>query len=149
MGEFHEAVSRIRNLKAEYNLAANRKVGLIVKPSCDWVEEEGATLALLCGAREVEFSGDYEPPKGTPVAITGIGEVYLPLEGLVDLDAERKRIGAEIAKVRKELARSEGMLGNPKFVANAKPEVVKKERDRMEEWRDKLIQLEELLEALV
>ena len=41
------------------------------------------------------------------------------------------------------------MLGNPKFVANAKPEVVKKERDRMEEWRDKLIQLEELLEALV
>ena len=103
----------------------------------------------MCGAREVEFFGDYEPPKGTPVAITGIGEVYLPLEGLVDLDAERKRIGAEIAKVRKELARSEGMLGNPKFVANAKPEVVKKERDRMEEWRDKLIQLEELLEALV
>ena len=149
VGEFHEAVSRIRNLKAEYNLAANRQVGLIVKPSCDWVEEEGATLALLCGAREVEFSGDYEPPKGTPVAITGIGEVYLPLKGLVDLDAERRRIGVEIAKVRKELARSEGMLGNPKFVANAKPEVVKKERDRMEEWRDKLIQLEELLEALV
>ena len=105
-------------------------------------------MALLCGARGVEFSGQYEAPKGTPVAVTAIGEVYLPLEGLIDLDAERKRIGAELAKVQKELARSEGMLGNPKFVENANPEVVKKEQDRLGEWKDKRVQLEELLAAL-
>ena len=148
VGEVYESVSRIRNLKAEYNLAANRNVGLIVKAGSGWAEGEGATLALLCGAREVEFSENYEAPKGTPVVVTAIGEVYLPLEGLIDLDAERKRIGAEIAKVKKELMRSEGMLGNPKFVENAKPEIVKKEQGRLEEWREKMTQLEELLEAL-
>ena len=148
VGEVYESVSRIRNLKAEYNLAANRNVGLIVKAGSGWAEGEGATLALLCGAREVEFSESYEAPKGTPVVVTAIGEVYLPLEGLIDLDAERKRIGAEIAKVKKELTRSEGMLGNPKFVENAKPEIVKKEQGRLEEWREKMTQLEELLEAL-
>ena len=82
------------------------------------------------------------------MAVTAIGEVYLPLEGLVDLEAGKKRIEAEIAKVKKELVRSEGMLGNPKFVENAKPEVVQQERARLEEWREKMSQLEELLGAL-
>tara|TARA_B100000900_G_scaffold408128_1_gene421912 strand:- start:186 stop:1775 length:1590 start_codon:yes stop_codon:yes gene_type:complete len=148
VGEVYESVSRIRNLKAEYNLAANRNVALIIKTGAGWAEGEAATLALLCGARNVEFSENYEAPRGTPVVVTAIGEVYLPLDGLIDLDAERKRIGAEIAKVQKELSRSEGMLGNPKFVENAKPEIVKKEQGRLEEWREKMAQLEELLEAL-
>ena len=147
-GEVYESVSRIRNLKAEYNLAANRNVCLIVKGANDWIESEGPTLGLLCGARDVEFSSGYEPPKGTPVAVTAIGEVYLPLEGLIDLGAEKARIESEMAKVGKELARSEGMLGNSKFVENAKPEVVEKERERLEEWREKMGQLEELLRAL-
>ena len=144
----YDSVSRVRNLKAEYNLAANRKVRLIVKPTGDWVEGEGATIALLCGAKEVEFPTAYEAPRGTPVVVTAIGEVYLPLEGLVDLEAEKKRIEAEITKVKKELVRSEGMLGNPKFVENAKPEVVQQERARLEEWREKMSQLEEFLGAL-
>ena len=82
------------------------------------------------------------------MAVTDIGEVYLPLEGLVDLGAEKKRIESEIAKVKKELARSEGMLGNPKFVENAKPEVVQQERERLKEWQEKMGQLKEHLEAL-
>ena len=144
----YESVSRVRNLKAEYNLAANRNVRLVVKPASDWVEEEGATVALLCGAKEIEFSMDYEAPKGTPVSVTAIGEVYLPLQGLVDLEAERKRIEGEKDKVLKEIARSGGMLNNPKFVENAKAEVVQKERERLSEWEEKLAQLEELLSAL-
>ena len=144
----YDSVSRVRNLKAEYNLAANRNVRLITAPAGDWVEAEGATIALLCGAKEVEFTQNYEAPKGTPVTVTAIGEIYLPLEGLVDLEAEKKRIDGEIAKVQKELGRSEGMLGNPKFVENAKPEVVQKERERLEEWREKLSQLKELRAAL-
>ncbi|MEO1844994.1 MAG: valine--tRNA ligase [Akkermansiaceae bacterium] len=144
----YESVSRARNLKAEYNLAANRNVRFVMKPAAAWVEAEGATLALLCGAKEVEFSADYDPPKGTPVVVTGLGELYLPLEGLVDVGAEKKRIDGEIAKVQKELSRSESMLGNSKFVENAKPEVVQKERGRLEDWREKLAQLEELRGAL-
>jgi valyl-tRNA synthetase len=144
----YESVSQVRNLKAEYNLAANRNVRLIMKPVGPWVEAEGATIVLLCGAKEIEFSASYEAPKGTPVAVTAIAEVHLPMEGLVDLEAEKKRIDGEIAKVQKELSRSEGMLGNPKFVENAKPEVVQKERERLEEWREKLTQLEELRGAL-
>ncbi len=144
----YEAVTRARNLKAEYDLAANRKVRLVVKAAERWVESERATLALLCGAAEIEFSADYEAPKGTPVAVTPIGEMYLPLEGLVDVEAERKRIDGEIAKVEKELGKSEAKLGNASFVERAKPEVVEKERERREGWKEKLAQLRELRRAL-
>lgn len=144
----YESVSRVRNLKADYDLAANRNVRLVVKPSVDWVSDEGATLALLCGAKEVDFDGNFDAPKGTPVAVTAIGEVYLPLEGLIDVEAERKRINGELAKVQKELAKSEAKLGNPNFVERAKPEVVQKEKERLESWRQKITQLEDLLDGL-
>jgi valyl-tRNA synthetase len=144
----YEAVSRVRNLKAEYDLAANRNARLVVKPAQEWVEAEGAILTLLGGAKEVEFAADYEAPKGTPVAVTPIGEIYLPLEGLVDVESERKRLDGEIAKVRTEIAKSESKLGNASFVERAKPEVVEKERERLVIWREKLAQLEELRGAL-
>ncbi len=144
----YESVTRARNLKAEYNLAANKQVRFVVRPVADWVRDEGATMALLCGAAGVEFSSDYEPSKGTPAAVTPVGELYLPLEGLVDIEAERKRLGAEIAKVEKELSKSEAKLGNEKFIERAKPEVVQQERERRQAWREKLAQLREMLEAL-
>jgi valyl-tRNA synthetase len=120
----------------------------VVKAAETWVAEEGATLALLAGAREIDFAADYDAPKGTPVTVTPIGEVYLPLEGLVDVEAERKRIDGEIEKVEKELAKSENKLGNASFVERAKPEVVELERERLREWREKLAQLQELRGAL-
>jgi len=89
-----------------------------------------------------------EPPKGTPAAVTPIGELYLPLEGLVDVEAERRRIEAEIGKVEKELSKCEAKLGNANFVERAKPEVVERERERREAWRAKLEQLREMRGAL-
>ncbi|NNC89825.1 MAG: valine--tRNA ligase [Akkermansiaceae bacterium] len=144
----YESASRIRNLKAEYNLASNKKVRLVVKPAGGWVEAEAATLALLTGAAAVDFDAAYEPPKGTPAALTAVGEVYLPLEGLIDVAAERSRLGKEIAKVEKEMAKSEAKLGNANFVERAKPEVVEQERGRLKDWQEKIAQLQEMLAGL-
>jgi len=80
--------------------------------------------------------------------VTAIGEVYMPLDGLVDVDAEKARLDKEIQKVSQEVERAGKKLGNEKFVANAKPEVVQKEKDRLAEWENKLSQLEEMRAAL-
>ena len=50
----------------------------------------------------------------------------------------------EIEKIQKEVGKSKGKLGNEKFVANAKPEVVAVERERLAEWEGKLAQLQEM-----
>src|SRR5690606_13400134 len=99
----YETAGRLRNLKAETNVATRRDVKFIVKPSVDWLAQETDTLALLAGAREISLDPTHEAPKGTPAALTPIGEVYLPLEGLIDVEAERLRISKEIEKTKGEV----------------------------------------------
>ena len=144
----YESASRARNLKAEYNLASNKKVRFVVKPVADWATRQSETLALLAGAAEVTFDENYVTEKGTPASVTMMGELYMPLEGLVDVEAEKARLDKEIAKVQQELGKSEAKLGNPNFVDRAKPEVVAKERARLVEWQEKINQLHEMRKSL-
>ncbi len=72
----------------------------------------------------------------------------MPLEGLIDVEAERIRLTKEIEKTRIEVTKAEGKLGNASFVDRAPPEVVEQEKARLEDWRTKLQQLGEMLAAL-
>ena len=72
----------------------------------------------------------------------------MPMEGLIDVEAERARISKEIEKMELELKKCEGKLGNVSFVDRAPPEVVVQEKLRLEDWKTKLAQLGEMLIAL-
>lgn len=144
----YTTASQLRNLKAEYNLAANKEITFIVKTTNELTPATLDTLSILAGAKDISIQLDYEPAKGTPAAVTKLGEIYMPLDGLIDLDAERKRLDGEIEKTSQEVMRSEKKLGNEKFVANAKPEIVQKERERLADWQSKLAQLQELRSSL-
>ncbi len=144
----YETAGRLRNLKAEYKLASRKDVAFVVKPSVEWLTESTQVLALLVGAKEVRLEPGYEVPKGTPVALTPVGEIYLPLEGLIDVEAERARISKEIEATIKEVAKSEGKLSNASFVDRAPAEVVEQEKARLAEWQAKLAQLREMVSAL-
>ena len=130
----YETAARLRNLKAEYRLAARKDVRFIVKNGENWLEKEADILALLSGAEAVTRENDYQPEQGTPGTVTAMGEVFMPLGGLIDVEAEKTRLDKEIEKTAKEVGKSKGKLGNEKFVANAKPEVVSLERERLAEW---------------
>jgi valyl-tRNA synthetase len=140
----YETAAKLRNLKAEYRLAARKDVRFIAKTGATWLEAEADTLALLVGAEGVIRDESYIPEQGTPGAVTASGELFMPLEGLVDVEAEKARLDKEIEKIQKEVGKSKGKLGNEKFVANAKPEVVAIERERLAEWEGKLAQLQEM-----
>ena len=144
----YETAGRLRNLKAEYHVGSRRDVTFIVKGAVEWLEENADTLAILTGAKEIRIEPDYAAPKGTPVSITDVGEVYLPLEGLIDVEAEKVRLTREITKVELELAKSESKLASPSFVDRAPAEVVAQERERLADWKTKLGQLREMLAAL-
>ena len=145
----YETANKARNLKAEYNLATNRKVKFVLKPAGVPVDTDlAARLALLAGAQTAEVNPDYEAPKGTPTALTPLGELFLPLEGLVDMDAERSRITKELEKMAKEIARSKAKLGNASFVDRAPAAVVEQERARLADWEAKTAQLEAMLNSL-
>ncbi len=146
----YSTAGNLRNLKSEYHLGASKDVKFVLRPvaNADWVAGQCDTLITLVGAKGMELDADYDAPQGTPAAVTAIGEVYMPLDGLVDMDAEKLRLDKEVEKVSQEVMRAVKKLGNEKFVANAKPEVVEKEKDRLTEWENKLEQLKDMRAAL-
>ncbi len=147
-GAVYEAAGRMRNLKAEYKMGSRKDIKFVIKGASDWLADEIRVLALLVGASEITLDSDYEAPKGTPAAVTVIGEVYMPLEGLIDVEAERARLVKEISLTEIEVKKCEGKLGNASFVDRAPPDVVVQEKARLDEWRAKLVQLGEMLAAL-
>ncbi|MGC6464830.1 MAG: valine--tRNA ligase [Akkermansiaceae bacterium] len=140
----YETAGKLRNLKAEYRLAARKDVRFIVMNGPDWLDEECSTLALLVGAESVVRKSDYSAEQGTPASLTAVGEIFMPLEGFIDVDAEKARLGKEIEKIEVEVRKCQGKLSNEKFVQNAKPEVVVLERERLADWEGKLAQLVEM-----
>ena len=144
----YETAGRLRNLKAEYNLGSRKDVRFVIKGAVAWLSNELNVLALLAGSTEIIVDDTYEAPKGTPAAVTPVGEAYMPMEGLIDVEAERARISKEIEKMRIEVTKSEGKLGTASFVDRAPPDVVVQEKQRLEDWKTKLAQLGEMLEAL-
>jgi valyl-tRNA synthetase len=144
----YETAGRLRNLKAECHVGSRKDVRFIVKGAADWLAGETKVLALLAGAAEIVLDSAYEAPKGTPAALTPVGEVYLPMEGLIDVEAERVRISKEIDRIQIEVKKCEGKLGNASFVDRAPPDVVQQENARLADWRAKLAQLGEMLAAL-
>ena len=135
-------------MKAQYNLAGNRNVKFILDPEADWASGELDTFASLCGAGEIAVEPNYPPPAGTPTFLTPLGKMYMPLEGLVDLDAERERLTKEIGKTEKDLKQIAGKLANASFTERAPKEVVDEAKERRETLKAKLDSLQEMLAAL-
>ena len=75
-------------------------------------------------------------------------EIYVPLEGLIDLDVERTRIQKEIDRISGALTGIEKKLSNEKFVQNAAAEVVEKERIKKKDWEQNLEKLKNILANL-
>ncbi len=120
----------------------------IFKAAAAWLSSELNVLALLAGSTEILVDDSYESPKGTPAAVTPVGEAYMPMEGMIDVEAEKIRISKEIEKMRIEVKKSESKLANASFADRAPPEVVAQEKQRLDDWKTKLAQLGEMLEAL-
>ncbi|MDE2271418.1 MAG: valine--tRNA ligase, partial [Xanthomonadaceae bacterium] len=81
-------------------------------------------------------------------AVVGNLRILIPMAGLIDLDAERTRLDKEIARIRGEIRKCEGKLGNTNFVDHAPAAVVDQERSRLADWNAHLEALRGQVERL-
>jgi valyl-tRNA synthetase len=81
-------------------------------------------------------------------ALVGKMEILIPLEGLIDKDAEIARLNKEMSKLDKVIKQSSGKLNNENYVAKAPAEVVAKEREKLAEIEQAYQQLQQQLKAL-
>jgi len=111
-------------------------------------ERHAAQLRKLAGLERIAVLAPGASVKGAAVALLGAMRILVPLAGLIDVASERDRLGKQLAKSRDEAAKSRRKLDNQSFVANAPPDVVAKERERVAEVERRAAQLEQQLARL-
>ena len=124
---------------------------LLQHSSADDRKRSAAHASLLRGVGRVEsvtvLGADEEPPAAA-TALLGELRLLVPMKGVIDVDAERARLEKQLDKVNVDLARTNGKLGNEKFVNNAPVDVVTKEKLRAADFEKTITQLNEQLEKL-
>ena len=142
---FKTMVSALRRVRSELNVPPSKQVRLLLQggQAADRarVERFASQLRFLLKLESIDWlAGDAVTP---PAAAAIVGELKLlvPLEGLVDLDAERARLDKEIARVSAEKEKSETKLS--KFTDKVPAAVVEQERVRLLDWNSQLAGLQE------
>jgi len=145
----HELVTEGRNLRREANIPSNKKAKFIFKPGTGVPPHDIKVLQLLLNAEQLEVvPPDYQPPKGMPAVRAQLGELYLPLEGLRDVEAERARLTREREKYKSEIEKVEAKLNNPAFMQKVPANVLQEHQKRLADWQAKLQQVDRALEGL-
>ncbi len=127
-----ELITGLRSLRAETNVPAGAKVPALLigatKETAIRLERYQAEIDRL--ARLDYSMVAAEAPAGSVSFVLGEAIVAIPLEGIMDINAEKARLAKEITRCTKEIDTVERKLGNPGFVAKAPPEVIEEQRER-------------------
>jgi valyl-tRNA synthetase len=146
-GALYSAIHAARNLRAEFKIPSQQQVRFLISAKETISPISKAIFAALTRASDVELLTG-SAPAGTPSVVTDLGTIYLPLEGLVDLEAERTRISGEIVKVEAELAKVNAKLADPTFVEKVPAAVLEDHRQRHAKWSEKLETLKTTMKTL-
>ncbi|WP_100640414.1 valine--tRNA ligase [Marinobacter salexigens] len=136
----------VRNIRGEMNISPAKKIPVLFRGNSAEgqrrMNENRQFLSSLAKLESLEwFEGDNAPMSATQ--LVGDMEVLVPMAGLIDKDAELKRLDKELERLNKEIARLEGKLNNEKFTAKAPAEVVAKEQEKLAEAQGNLGRLQQ------
>ena len=147
-----ETITAIRTLRKQVNLAPKVEIEIFIKVADDeqieLLKSYENYFLKLAKVTSMKADVDLGKPVSSIAAVVQNMEVYLPLEGLIDLDGEREKFNKQLLKLEKELKIISGKLNNVKFIANAPDKIVKKEKEKFSEIETKVNKTKELLAGL-
>lgn len=150
MAKFKELVAGTRSLRGEMGLPPGERVPLVTIGDAGFVAEAAPVLkalAKLAEVRQIQDESEFASvTRNAPVAVQG--DIHLALHVEVDVEAERQRLGKEAERLRVEIQKAQGKLGNESFVARAPAAVVEQERQRVAEFSRTLQKVEDQLHRL-
>ena len=134
------AISAIRAVRAEMNVPAAARVPLLVRDAepaaAEMLARHGEPFARLARVDRVEPANS--APSGAIQIVVEGATLIMPLGAVIDLPREKARLTKEIGRLDSEIAKIAAKLGNPQFLAKARPEIVEDQRGReADAWRDR------------
>ena len=142
----YDAVREVRALRAEFKVPSNAECVVHLAGHPDFAGMDLSVFRTLARASGVKLVGAEGPEGKMPHVLTPLGEVYLELE--IDVEAEKKRLQDEVAKVEAEIVKVEKKLADSSFVQGAPAQVLENFKKRGDEWRAKKAKLEAAIAAL-
>lgn len=149
-----DIVSGIRNSRSSFNLPPNKKLDVIIRYTSDYFKNTAESYKDIISALSlteslnIVSSKDSERNKGSFVKVFEGGEINVNLVGIIDLEAEKKRLEKEATAYKKDLESVNKKLSNENFMSKAKQEAIDTENRKKKEFEDKLKGIEEVLASL-
>ena len=132
-----ELIGGIRNIRGELNIPPSKKIKGFYVTDEDFIEKNLDYIKKLANLESFKTK-DYKSKGKFVNDYVAKSEIYLDIEGIVDIEGEKKRLSKEIQKIKKELDRIEKKLQNESFLKKAPSHVVEKEKNKREEFLEKL-----------
>ncbi|MFA9460810.1 valine--tRNA ligase [Thiohalorhabdus methylotrophus] len=145
-------VGAVRSIRGEMNINPNRAIPLLLRGGGDddraRVRDQRALIDALARPESLDWVPEGEEPPQSATGLVGDLQILVPLEGLIDVEAEIQRLDKELEKVDADLERSRKKLDNPSFRDKAPADVVAKEREKLTELGDRQQQLRDQRQRL-
>jgi valyl-tRNA synthetase len=147
-----ETIRLIRNARAEFHITSNVSLELLIAPGAlaSVLETETPLIKALAKVEPLRFleNSSELPTSGAVTAVVSGAVIAIPMEGLVDLTVERKRLSSELEESEEAIGRLNTRLLDPQFMGKAPEEIVERERERLRGYEERRDHLQELLTQL-
>ena len=147
-----ELISSLRNIRAEAGISPAKPAKVVIKSSdeseLNTIKENYFFITKLGNLESIEYGKDMEKPAQSGFRVTGNSEVYMILTGLLDIEAEVKKLKAQLDKVSVELEKMNAKLSNEKFTSKAPAHILERDRRIQKEYQDKFDKLSDNIKEL-
>ena len=147
-----DVIQAIRNLRATWRIENSRQINVLVKAkdnhALSALKTNSSYVKKLARARNLDVSEKLDKPKHSAFAVIHDIEIFVPLEGVIDIDKEKKRLKEKLDKLNSELKNTEAKLKNKGFTSKAPKDVVEKTKARKELIKTEVKSLKKNLSAL-
>ncbi|MFC4711856.1 valine--tRNA ligase [Planococcus dechangensis] len=147
-----DVIRSVRTIRAEVQSPMSKKVPMTISAkdaaTLSVLEENAAYIERFCNPETLTIGHNIEAPEKSMSAVVSGAELFMPLEGLIDIEEELKRLQKELDKWAKEVKLVEGKLSNERFVSKAPEAVVEEERKKQVDYIEKHATVEKRMEEL-
>ncbi len=135
-----EVIKVVRNIKAEMNIPLTKEVDLHIRvlddKKGDVLKTNLPYIRNLAHVKHILLGDNVEKPEYSAIGVLEDIEIFIPLQNVIDIEAEVKRLEQKLVKIEKELTLINKKLNNIDFIEKAPQEIISKEKEKMKELVD-------------
>ena len=146
-----EVITNIRNIRAEYKIEPAKKVKVVIVSvdKKDLIEAQSEIIKFLGRVESLETVDKFEKSEDMAMAVLPGVEIFVSLEGLVDMEKEKQNLLKEKENLEKFVKNLEAKFQNETFVSKAPAKIIEQEKSKLQESVEKLEKIEEKLGFLL